>query len=116
MSVVNQLKNLFAKAKAKAGESELDSRLSLAMPDVTLDGTDNETLQVSQNAPLQTSMAGLQGGTEDPAAVPTGDLISIPVLGRRTVVEHQRTLFALLGGALVVLAAVICNILRTFTI
>ena len=34
MSVVDQLKNLFSK---KPPESELDSRLSLAMPDVTLD-------------------------------------------------------------------------------
>jgi len=101
MSVVDQLKNLFAK---KPLESELDSRLSLAMPDVTLDGAENETLQESQNAPLQGMAASIKD--KDEPTLPQGDLISIPVLGRRTVVQHQRTLFALLGGALVVLAAV----------
>ncbi len=101
MSVVDKLKNLFAK---KPLESELDSRLSLAMPDVTLDGTGNETLQESQNAPLQS--AAVAAKEKDEPVVPEGELISIPVLGRRTVVQHQRTLFTLLGGALVVLAAV----------
>nr|WP_315464818.1 methyl-accepting chemotaxis protein [uncultured Rhodoferax sp.] len=99
MSVVDQLKNLFSK---KPPESELDSRLSLAMPDATLTSAVGDTVQESRNAPLQAQ--------EVPVAVepgvPEGDLISIPVLGRRTVVQHQRTLFVLLGGALVVLAGV----------
>jgi hypothetical protein len=50
MSVVDQLKNLFSK---KPQESELDSRLSLAMPDATVDAVGQETVQESQNAPLQ---------------------------------------------------------------
>lgn len=99
MSVVDQLKNLFSK---KQQESELDSRLSLAMPDVTIATSDQETMQVSQNAPLQAQ--AVPAADEPPVA--QGDLVSIPVLGRRTVVEHQRTLFVLLGGALVVLAGV----------
>ena len=107
MSVVDQLKNLFAK---KPLESELDSRLSLAMPDVTVDGAENETLQESQNAPLQSMVASIK--EKDESLLPQGDLISIPVLGRRTVVQHQRTLFGLLGGALVVLAAVTFMVLN----
>lgn len=50
MSVVDQLKNLFSK---KQLDSELDSRLSLAMPDVTIVNTDNEMQPESRNAPLQ---------------------------------------------------------------
>ncbi|CAM8638722.1 MCP_signal domain containing protein [Comamonadaceae bacterium] len=99
MSVVDQLKNLFSK---KQPESELDSRLSLAMPDATVNSAEHETLQESQNAPLQAPAANMP----DEPQVPEGELISIPILGRRTVVQHQRTLFVLLGGALVVLAGV----------
>ncbi|MEQ1536997.1 MAG: type IV pili methyl-accepting chemotaxis transducer N-terminal domain-containing protein, partial [Burkholderiaceae bacterium] len=40
------------------------------------------------------------------AAVLTGDLISIPLLGKRTVVAHQRILAALLALALIILALV----------
>lgn len=99
MSVVDQLKNLFSK---KQPESELDSRLSLAMPDATVNSAEHETLQESQNAPLQAPAPSVA----DEPVVPEGELISIPILGRRTVVQHQRTLFVLLGGALVVLAGV----------
>ncbi|MDT7523228.1 methyl-accepting chemotaxis protein [Rhodoferax sp. TBRC 17198] len=99
MSVVDQLKNLFSK---KQLDSELDSRLSLAMPDVTIVNTDNEMQPESRNAPLQGSAAA----AVEEAAPTEGDLITIPVLGRKTVVEHQRTLFVLLGGALIVLAGV----------
>ncbi|MDT7516656.1 methyl-accepting chemotaxis protein [Rhodoferax mekongensis] len=99
MSVVDQLKNLFSK---KQPESELDSRLSLAMPDATVNSAEQETMQESQNAPLQAPAPSLA----DEPTVTEGDLISIPILGRRTVVQHQRTLFVLLGAALVVLAGV----------
>ena len=99
MSVVDQLKNLFSK---KQLDSELDSRLSLAMPDVTIVNTDNEMQPESRNAPLQ----GAAAAAVEEAAPTEGDLIAIPVLGRKTVVEHQRTLFVLLGGALIVLAGV----------
>ena len=43
MSVVDQFKNLFSK---KPVESGLDSQLSLAMPDGSIDIVDVETLQV----------------------------------------------------------------------
>nr|CBA27283.1 hypothetical protein Csp_A01500 [Curvibacter putative symbiont of Hydra magnipapillata] len=72
------------------------------MPDATVNSAEHETLQESQNAPLQAPAPSLA----DEPVVPEGELISIPLLGRRTVVQHQRTLFVLLGGALVVLAGV----------
>ncbi|MDZ7937963.1 MAG: methyl-accepting chemotaxis protein [Rhodoferax sp.] len=101
MSVVDQLKNLFSKTPS---ESDLDSRLSLAMPDATIDPASAETVQDSHNAPLQSAPS-----TARPAAeldVDDGDLIAVPVLGRRTVVQHQRLLSLLLAAALVVLAGV----------
>jgi twitching motility protein PilJ len=101
MSVVDQLKNLFSKTPS---ESELDSRLSLAMPDATIDPASAETVQDSQNVPIQAAAS-----TSKPAPEPVvedGDLIAVPMLGRRTVVQHQRLLSLLLAGALVVLAGV----------
>ncbi len=106
MSVVDQLKNLFSK---KPQESELDSRLSLAMPDATVDAVGQETLQESQNAPLQAAVAPADAGGEP--VVNEGDLVSVPGLGRRTVQQHQRTLSFLLAGALVVLAVVVFIVL-----
>jgi twitching motility protein PilJ len=110
MSVVDQLKNLFSK---KSPESELDSRLSLAMPDATVDSGGNETLQESpsQNAPLQTPAAEPAKEAFVEPQVNEADLVSIPVLGRRTVGQHQRRLFVLLGIALVVLGATVFFVL-----
>ena len=106
MSVVDQLKNLFSK---KPQESELDSRLSLAMPDATVDAVGQETVQESQNAPLQPQVT--QEALGEAPAVNEGDLVSVPGLGRRTVAQHQRTLSFLLGGALLVLAVVVFIVL-----
>ena len=99
MSVVDQIKNLFAK---KPTDSELDSRLSLGMPDGAMGVTDLETLQqVSPAAQEDTSMAKLRAADSE-----RGDLVTLPVLGARTVPEHQKLLFSLLGGSLLVLALI----------
>ncbi len=91
MSVVDQLKNLFAK---KAPESEQDSRLSLGMPDAVDPGVTEQ---------MQSGTEMDQGGGSDEEST---DLISLPLLGKKTVVQHQRLLMILLGSALVVLAVV----------
>lgn len=102
MSVVDQIKNLFSK---KSAESDMDSRLSLATPDGNSEDPSNETLMV----PRSTMMADEpeDAATEEIGAPrKAGDLISIPVLGSRTVVEHQRTLSIMLGVSLLLLAGV----------
>jgi twitching motility protein PilJ len=106
MSVVDQLKNLFTK---KAPESEQDSRLSLGIPDATVDPMVTE--QMPEVPPEVTPISHVQeksisdkaGASEDDSA----ELIALPVLGKRTVVQHQRQLSILLGLALVLLAVVI---------
>ena len=92
MSVVDQLKNLFAK---KSFESEEDSRLSLSMPDATLE-------PVVTDQPKEPASTDKPEGTTDESS----DLIALPILGKKTVVQHQRLLSILLGLALVLLAAV----------
>ncbi len=106
MSVVDQLKNLFAK---KTPEPEQDSRLSLGIADAMMDPmvtqqmpdtTDNEIRRVRAQKMSDADNA------DAPAAEST-DLIALPILGKKTVLQHQRQLSILLGLAVVLLAAVI---------
>jgi twitching motility protein PilJ len=94
MSVVDQLKNLVNK---QSPESEQDNTLDLHGTDQMLQEIDDHALQQ-------------QGAQELPPAylVPDekGDLITLPVLGMKTVLEHQRMLSILLAVALLVLAFV----------
>jgi twitching motility protein PilJ len=103
MSVVDQFKNLFSK---KQQDSELDSRLSLAMPDELSNVLQGETVQESAERPRETSHGAFTGEAKGDVLLPAGDLVTIPGLGSRTVVQQQRTLFILLGAALVILAVV----------
>ncbi len=104
MSVVDQFKNLFSK---KQQDSELESRLSLAMPDESSNAMAGETVQEDSNTPRATSHAAFSVDAMNAAvAPPVGDLVAIPGLGSRTVGQQQRTLSVMLGAALVLLAGV----------
>jgi twitching motility protein PilJ len=92
MSVVDQLKAIFVK---KAPEMEEDSRLSLGMPDGAMDPLSMEQM---------TGYAGLPVG--DRVNEPESELVSLPLLGKKTVLQHQRVLSILLGVSLVLLAGV----------
>jgi twitching motility protein PilJ len=99
MSVVDNLKNLFSKRPA---ESALDSQLSLAMPDGSVHLSVDETVRSeSDRLRQEAEMSAKQAGEVLPA---NKDLISIPILGSRTVGRHQRLLSIMLVGALLVLA------------
>ncbi len=105
MSIVDQFKNLFNK---KPSDSELDSRLSLGTPDGLMDTSGSETVQNnSGQMPLEVAKSAIETmeATADVKPV-RGDLVTVPVLGARSVAEHQRLLFIFLAGALLVLAAV----------
>jgi twitching motility protein PilJ len=98
MSVVDKLNNLFSK---KTPDSEQSVGLSLAMPDEPRPG---------MHAPRQAGAEKLgadlmaQAALDQPAG--QGDLLYIPLLGRQTVGQHQRTLALLLALALLALALV----------
>ena len=98
MSVVDKLKNLFAK---KAPDSEQGTRLSLAMPEDAV-----EPAVASAPVAAGGSGANPKAGPDAATEQDVGDLIAVPVLGRRTVGQHQRLLALLLGIALIALAAV----------
>ncbi len=103
MSVVDQLKNLFARKKAP--DSEQASNLSLATPDETIAGVVH-TEPMMPHTQAQAAEAVMRGAADTAPEADLSDLISVPVLGRRTVVQHQRLLALLLGVSLVALASV----------
>ena len=92
MSVVDQLKTIFSK---KTPESEDDSRLSLGMPDGGLEPQMMESL---------TGYPGMNA-SEAPEDL-SSDSVTLPLLGKKTVLEHQRVLSIMLAISLVVLAGV----------
>ncbi|TXH89035.1 MAG: methyl-accepting chemotaxis protein [Rhodoferax sp.] len=101
MSVVDQIKKLFSK---KPAESQMDSGLSLATPDGNPDATGSMTVQ-TQEVDAPASVLAPEAPTSE--LVDTSDLIALPVLGAKTVVQHQRVLFSLLGVALAVLGGAV---------
>lgn len=111
MSVVDSLKNLFSKKRPEPAESS--DQLSLATPDASMD-PNAMALDASQQQAMASIAASADGGdssvTDDSVAPLEGtaeaELISVPLLGRRSIVTHQRILFTLLAFALVVLGAV----------
>ena len=100
MSIVDKLKSLLSK---KPTDSELDSRLSLGMPDGLLESANSETSQTdSGQVPIEMPRLIEEGGKR----IERGDLVKLPVLGARSVSEHQRTLAIVFGAALVILIVV----------
>jgi twitching motility protein PilJ len=96
MSVVDQLKKLVIKP---ARESELDITLDLMEAEKAQEKADDQAPQMEpQLAPDPAPF--------DRSAEQDDDLITLPILGRKTVVQHQRRLSLALGVALVLLAVV----------
>src|SRR6478752_4620485 len=109
MSVVDQLKNLFSK-KSDVPSTQNSGELSLAMPDHMVDSMARSSMgSTSRNnaismGPADDSLADDESTRlEEPGEA---ELIAVPLLGRRTIVTHQRILFTLLSLALVVLGSV----------
>ena len=101
MSIVDQLKGLFSK---KSQESEMDSRLSLATPDGAMDANSTETVLVQTSVAAEDTEKSAPSESEPMG--PTGDAITVPGLGSRTVGEHQRLLGFMLGTSLILLVGV----------
>ncbi|MDD5481037.1 type IV pili methyl-accepting chemotaxis transducer N-terminal domain-containing protein, partial [Rhodoferax sp.] len=111
MAVIDQLKNIF---KKKQPDLDQDSRLSLGVPDPSIYQSE-EDMQ-AQEAAMSPAPGTQYGSLEGlPAAAEPSipekdsapaDLITVPVLGSKTVVQHQRFLSVALGLSLVALAVV----------
>ncbi|MBB1072948.1 type IV pili methyl-accepting chemotaxis transducer N-terminal domain-containing protein [Rhodoferax sp. 4810] len=101
MAVADQFKNLF---KKKPQDSDLDSGLSLGMPDLSTYQAPSElgspaTRQVSLDEGPNSVLAADEAQANRTAA----DQITLPLLGSKTVAQHQRSLSIFLALALVLL-------------
>ncbi|HUR88149.1 MAG TPA: methyl-accepting chemotaxis protein [Ramlibacter sp.] len=109
MSVVEKLKTLFSR---KSDEAETSAELSLNTPDGSLDPMATGSIDTQEDESGAQPLAAVMGDADsvnDDSIVEGGDeadLISVPILGRRSVVIHQRILFTLLSISLLVLFAV----------
>jgi twitching motility protein PilJ len=111
MSVVVLLKNLFAKKPVEA-PVETSGELSLGMPDASLDpmmvtgGMEATGTKKVAVTPIDPDSVAQDDSVAPPEEAAAAELISVPLLGRRTIVTHQRLLFTFLALALVVLGSV----------
>ena len=110
MSFVDQLKTIFS---PRTPQSEQDSRLSLAMPDPSVEPSisalmENRAEAVSDVARANAAaQAGVPSTDQD-----SMDMVTLPVLGRNTVAQHQKTLLIVLGLSLLALVIVFYFALR----
>jgi len=113
MSVLDQLKKLFAKKQTEPeapSEFEPESRLSLGVPESQQSGNPGTESQQTTRALAQDDALAPEEGAA--AAAPEGDLISLPGLGARTVAQHQRILATLIAVSLLLLAWVTVHALN----
>jgi twitching motility protein PilJ len=107
MSVLDQLNNLFSK---KRGEPRVENsgELSLGMPDPTVDPRATGSMRAGANSVMPAHADSMvQDDSIDPVdADQQAELISVPLLGRRTISTHQRILFTSVALALLVLGSV----------
>ena len=94
------MKNFF---KKKPQDADLDAGLSLGMPDLSSYQAPSALAQIeSQQKPADGSQPEAQAD-----APVVADLVSLPLLGKKTVAQHQRTLSIVLGLALVLLVGAV---------
>jgi twitching motility protein PilJ len=108
MSVIEKIQNLF-KPKNKSPEDSMDMS-SVGMPvDPFATGIMQSTNE-SVNAPDENDdgFPASRVANVENQSLPAGnpDLLTLPVLGSKTIAQHQRTLLILLGFSVFVLAAV----------
>ncbi|HEY0334727.1 MAG TPA: type IV pili methyl-accepting chemotaxis transducer N-terminal domain-containing protein, partial [Stenotrophomonas sp.] len=96
MSAVFSLKNLFGKKHHEEADPSVTQELSLGAPDPT-------TAAIEAGSTQNDTTIGDDSITEE---VDQAELISVPLLGRRTASTHQRVLFILLSASLFALGSV----------
>jgi twitching motility protein PilJ len=110
MSVVDQLNKLF---KKKSPDVDLVSRFD-EQDEASSEQTDAElksmqtqygTFEASPQSPTASAVDSAAETPSDAAATQTG-LVELPVLGKKTITQHQRLLSVMLGGSLLLLAVV----------
>ena len=109
MSVIEKIQNLF-KPQSRLPEDSMDMA-SVGMP---VDPFATGAMQASLGAPTTVQDDDRENGfavsrmaeADEATPVENPDLLKLPILGSRTIAQHQRTLLILLGLSVLVLAIV----------
>lgn len=106
MAVVDQLKNLLNKKSPDEGPvSRFDAQNEASSEQTEAELKSGQTQYGSYDTPSTPSIPS-QAEVSTNAALIQADTVSLPVLGKKTIVQHQRLLSVMLGVSLVLLAVV----------
>jgi twitching motility protein PilJ len=109
MSVIEKIQKLFKTKSAQPQDSmdiasvgaPIDSMATGALGQVSVDTAELRPFDGNDN-PVVTRTAD----SDEPLVPQNPDLLSLPLLGRRTIAQHQRILLSLLGVSVLILAGV----------
>src|SRR5512133_3584436 len=98
MSLIDKLSNVFSKNSAEPA-AETSGDLSLGTPDASIDPL---MATGGMQAPAHVAPADPDSLAQDASVAPLdsiqdAELLSVPLLGRRSIVTHPRILFTLLA-------------------
>jgi twitching motility protein PilJ len=102
MSVAASLKNLFGKKDPSDADPSITQEMSLG-PDASASIEAGSTQGIDRS---RTDPDSVDDSIDSIEEVDQAELITVPLLGRRTTATHQRVLFTLLSFSLVVLGSV----------
>ena len=110
MSVIAKIQNLFKTRSAQPEDSMDMASMGLSLDPHAAGAMGQSSIQtgfVSSSASSDDSFAQSRiVSAEEPVIADNPDLLALPILGRRTIAQHQRTLLFLLGLSVLVLAVV----------
>ena len=117
MSAIEKIQKLFKTRSAQPEDSMDMSSLGVPADSSAAGAAEDMTMSTAAIRPVDNSSNSNTNGedgfapsrlaeSEEPAAVPNSDLLALPILGRRTIAQHQRILLILLGVSVLVLAVV----------
>ena len=110
MSVIEKIQKIFKTKSAQPADSMDMASVGMPMDSMATAGMDEASLATAVYRPADSSDAQFAASriasadAENAQANP--DLLSLPILGRRTIAQHQRILLSLLGLSVLVLGAV----------
>ena len=114
MSVIEQIQKIF-KTKSPQPADGMDMSSMGAAPDsvaVSMDEMSMTTTAVRQGGSEDAFVSGRVETSGEEAPVGNSDLLILPLLGKRTIAQHQRILLSLLGLSVLVLGAVVYRALN----
>ena len=110
MSFIEKIQKIFKTKSAQPADSMDMASVGMPMDSMATAGMDEASLATAVYRPADSSDAQFAAGrianADAENAQANSDLLSLPLLGRRTIAQHQRILLSLLGLSVLVLGVV----------